>query len=65
MENSQFQKLPLPKGNSFYAMAKRAEYKAKNLSLAKTYYREAINIGDRSESALKDLAGILHQEGRT
>lgn len=58
-------KLPLPKGNSPYALAKRAEYIQKDLQLAKFYYEQAIEQGDRGESAIKDIASILHQEGLT
>lgn len=58
-------KLPLPKGNSPYALAKKAEYIKKDLELAKHYYRLAIKHGDRGESAIKDIASILHQEGLT
>lgn len=58
-------KLPLPKGNSPYALAKRAEYLEKDLELAKFYYNLAIKQGDRGESAIKDIASILHQEGLT
>ena len=58
-------KLPLPKGNSPYALAKRAEYIQKDLELAKYYYKLAIKRGDRGESAIKDIASILHQEGLT
>jgi len=57
--------LPLPKGNSPYALAKRAEYIHKDLKLAKFYYEAAIKQGDRVESAIKDIASILHQEGST
>jgi hypothetical protein len=56
---------PLPRGNSSYAIAKRAEYIKKDLTAAEHYYRRAIYAGDRVESAVKDLAGILHQKGRT
>ncbi|OMJ80287.1 hypothetical protein SteCoe_19489 [Stentor coeruleus] len=58
-------KLPLPKGNSPYALAKRAEYIEKDLELAKHYYKLAIKHRDRGESAIKDIASILHQEGQT
>ena len=58
-------KLPLPKGNSPYALAKKAEYIKKDLELAKHYYKLAIKHGDRGESAIKDIASILHQEGLT
>ena len=57
--------LPLPKGNSPYALAKRAEYIHKDLELAKVYYYKAIKQGDRVESAIKDIASILHQLGQT
>lgn len=58
-------KLPLPRGNSAYALAKKAEYIKKDLELAKYYYKLAIKQGDREESAIKDIASILHQEGLT
>ena len=58
-------KLPLPKGNSPYALAKKAEYIKKDLELAKYYYKLAIKQRDREESAIKDIASILHQEGLT
>ena len=64
-ESDYLSKLPLPKGNSPYAMAKRAEYIQKDLELAKHYYRLALKRGDRGESAIKDIASILHQEGLT
>jgi len=60
-----YSQLPIPKGNSPYAKAKRAEYIHKDLNLAKTYYQQAIESGERTESAVKDLASILHQEGNT
>lgn len=56
---------PVPKGNTCYAKAKKAEYMDKDLSKAEMYYKLAIQRGDRAESALKDLAGLLHQQGRT
>jgi len=33
--------------------------------MAEQHYKLAILEGDRIESAIKDLAGILHQKGRT
>jgi len=57
--------LPIPKGDSPYALAKRAEYIQKDLDKAKAYYQEAIDSGDRVESAVKDLASLLHQEAST
>ena len=58
-------KHPLPKGNSAYARAKRAEYVSKDTDLAKAYYMESISRGERVESSVKDLASLLHQEGKT
>lgn len=56
---------PVPKGNSSYAKAKKAEYMDKDLVKAEMYYKLAISRRDRAESALKDLAGLLHQQGKT
>jgi hypothetical protein len=56
---------PIPKGNSTYARAKRAEYIDKDLALAEEFLKRAIIEGDRAESAAKDLAGLLHRQGRT
>ena len=57
--------LPIPKGETPYAMAKNAEYKHRNLDLAEQFYLQAIRQGDRVESAVKDLASLLHQRGKT
>jgi len=57
--------LPIPKGGSAYALAKQAEYKERDIDKAEKFYREAIHSGDRVESAIKDLASLLHQAGRT
>lgn len=57
--------LPIPKGDSPYALAKNAEYKLRNLDLAEKFYWQAIREGDRAESAVKDLASLLHQRGST
>jgi hypothetical protein len=57
--------VPLPKGFSAYAKAKRAEYVEKNLPKAEKYYRIAIKNKERLESSIKDLATVLHQQGRT
>ena len=65
LEKESISKLPIPKGNSPYALAKKAEYIKKDLELAKYYYKLAIKQGDREESAIKDIASILHQEGLT
>ncbi|CAG9325954.1 unnamed protein product [Blepharisma stoltei] len=63
--NSTTDSLPIPKGDSPYALAKRAEYVYKDLSQAKLLYQQAIDMGHRAESAIKDLASILHQEKKT
>lgn len=56
---------PVPKGESYYARAKKAEYVQKDLKLAQQLYVKAIETADRAESAVKDLAGVLHQQGKT
>lgn len=56
---------PVPKGESYYARAKKAEYVQKDLQLAQRLYIKAIETADRAESAVKDLAGVLHQQGNT
>ncbi|CAG9312985.1 unnamed protein product [Blepharisma stoltei] len=57
--------LPIPKGDSPYALAKLAEYKERDLDKAEYYYNLTIKAGDRCESAIKDLASLLHQRGKT
>lgn len=59
------QTLPIPKGETPYAMAKNAEYKFRDLDKAEYFYQQAIFQGDRPESAVKDLASLLHQRGKT
>ena len=56
---------PIPKGDSPYALAKKAEYIEKDIAKAEFYYKQAILEGDRAESAIKDLAGVIHQQGKT
>lgn len=56
---------PLPKGDSPYALGKKAEYIEKDLDKAADYYKKAIQDSDRAESAVKDLVGVLHQQGKT
>jgi len=56
---------PIPRQQTPYAYAKIAEYIEKDLQKAETLYRQAIAEGERPESALKDLAGVLHQQGKT
>lgn len=57
--------LPIPRGNSFYALAKQAECLQHNLAKAEIYYNKAIFHNDRAESAVKDLSSLLHQQGKT
>ena len=57
--------LPIPKGNGFYAQAKKAEYEMKDLSMAEALYKQALYVQDNTESAVKDLAGVMHQQGKT
>ncbi len=54
----------VPKGSNPYARAKRVQLIEKDLERAATLLRDAINQGDNSESAVKDLAGLLVQLGR-
>ncbi|OMJ73595.1 hypothetical protein SteCoe_27670 [Stentor coeruleus] len=58
-------KLPIPKGDSAYALAKNAEYKDRDLDTAEYYYKLAISNGERVISAIKDLASLMHQRGKT
>jgi hypothetical protein len=53
--------LPVPKRENPYTWAKRAEYFEKDLSKAEVFYQMAINLGERTKSAIMDLAGVLHQ----
>jgi hypothetical protein len=53
-------RFPIPRGNSFYADAKRAEYIEKNLAKAENLYKKEIESGERKESAVKDLAVVYH-----
>jgi Flp pilus assembly protein TadD len=55
----------LPQGDTAYAKAKRAEYIERDLGKAEMLYRRAIFLGERASSAAKDLAGVLHQQGKT
>lgn len=56
---------PIPKGDTPYVRAKRAEYIERNLAKAEFFYKQAIRLADRPDSSVKDLAGIMHQQGRT
>ena len=55
----------IPKGYSDYTLAKRAEYQFRDLKRAELHYRKAVGSGERVTSAIKDLASLLHQQGRT
>jgi len=65
IEKSPQELYPVPKGDSPYAKAKQAEYIERDLKLSEMYLKQAIFEGDRTESALKDLAGLLHRQSRT
>ena len=54
-----------PRGVSEYTLAKHAEYHLRDLVRAEQHYRRAIVQGERAPSAIKDLASLLHQQGRT
>ena len=56
---------PVPRGDSAYARAKKAEYIERDLERAEHFYKLAIMRGERVDSAVKDLAGVLHQQGKT
>lgn len=49
----------LPKGRGAYARAKYAEQQEKDYKKAEMLLREAIKTGDKTESAVKDLASLL------
>ncbi|CAG9332339.1 unnamed protein product [Blepharisma stoltei] len=63
--NPQNVRFPIPRQQTSYTFAKVAEYIEKDLNKAEILYRRAIENGERPESALKDLAGVLHQQGKT
>ena len=54
----------LPKGKGPYARAKRAQLVDLDLQKGEALLREAIKQGDKRESAVKDLASLLNQQGR-
>ena len=54
----------LPKGDGPYARAKRAHWKDQDFEKAEELFREAIKGNDSRGSAVKDLASLLHQQGR-
>ena len=55
----------LPRGNGPYARAKRAQLVNQDPDKAEQLFRQAIRTHDKKESAIKDLASLLHQHGRT
>ncbi|MCL0070615.1 tetratricopeptide repeat protein [Dehalococcoidia bacterium] len=55
----------VPMGSNPYARAKRVQLIEKDLERAGELLREAIAQGDNVESAIKDLAGLLTQLGRS
>lgn len=55
----------IPKGANPYARAKRAQLVEKDLERAAQLFRDAIKQGDNVESAVKDLAQLLVQLGRS
>ena len=54
----------LPKGDGPYARARRAQLVDLDLEAAEKLFKEAIHTGDNAESAEKDLASLLNQQGR-
>lgn len=64
VHDAQGKAYPIPKGDTPYVQAKKSEYIAKDLSQAAAFYRLAIAQGERPESAVKDLAGVLVQQGK-
>ena len=55
----------LPKGQGPYARAKRAQFVDQDLDVAEELLRQAVQQRDREESAIKDLASLLNQRGRS
>jgi hypothetical protein len=51
--------------NTFYSQAKHAEQIEKDLQKAEYFYFLAVRNGEKLESAIKDLATVLHQQGKT
>ena len=54
----------LPKGDGLYARAKRAQLVDLDLGAAEKLLKQAALTGDNAESAVKDLASLLNQQGR-
>ena len=55
----------LPKGSGPYARARRAQLVDQDLGKAEELLKQAVRDQDKSESAIKDLAALLHRQGRT
>ena len=53
----------LPRGDGPYARARRAQLVDLDLETAEKLFKEAIRTGDNAESAEKDLASLLNQQG--
>ncbi len=58
-------RLPLRSFNNYYQTAKKFEYDSRNLDKAIEFYLLAIKNKEKVDSAIKDLAAVLHQAGRT
>jgi hypothetical protein len=54
----------MPSSHTLYGAAKRLEFNG-NFPAAIEFYMKSISVGERAESAVKDIAGILNQLGRT
>ena len=54
----------LPRGDGLYARAKRAHLVDLDLGAAEKLLKQAVLTGDNAESAVKDLASLLNQQGR-
>lgn len=54
----------VPRGTNPYARAKRAQLIEKDFEKAVRLLREAVNKGDNIESAIKDMAALLVQQGK-
>ena len=55
----------LPKGKGPYARAKRAQFGDQDLGEAERLLKLAVLQRDKPESAIKDLASLLNQQGRS
>jgi len=58
------QGIGLPKGTGPYARAKRAQFLDQDISAAESFFRLAMEKGDKTEAAVKDLASLLQQQRR-